>query len=302
MLWSQTKEVASRVISVLVLLAIVALAVFRSKTALQTRVAPHSEPAATPIGRPASCAVTLPPKTHFTPPPPYPREPGSNASFWFGTQNFWTMLPANGTWRWVPKQQELFLWEAQYDPTIEKTLPLRITGKRLDGLPSQLRSDGESDHGFRDDVKSFMVEGIDLPATGCWEITAHYKNQNLKFVVWVYGPAILKTVLPSPLLQTPRPPGTAVPRIHIDGSLAATALIGGPTPLPVTIANTHLPGTVVLHAVIAKTGRVEEFAPIDGPLSLWHTAMEAVRHWAYRPTIIDGQPVEVATTIDVVFP
>ena len=61
-------------------------------------------------------------------------------------------------------------------------------------------------------------------------------------------------------------------------------------------------GTVVLHAIIAKDGTVKEMQYVSGPPLLTKVAMDAVRQWTYKPTTIQGQPVEVDTTIDVAFP
>lgn len=60
-------------------------------------------------------------------------------------------------------------------------------------------------------------------------------------------------------------------------------------------------GTVVLHAIIAKDGSIQELQFVSGPPLLMQSAMTAVKGWRYRPTMLNGQPVEVDTTIDVVF-
>jgi hypothetical protein len=55
---------------------------------------------ATQDSRPANCRVTLPSDGRFTPPQPYPTEPDGKGvfSFWFGTENLWTVLPTDGKW------------------------------------------------------------------------------------------------------------------------------------------------------------------------------------------------------------
>jgi periplasmic protein TonB len=60
-------------------------------------------------------------------------------------------------------------------------------------------------------------------------------------------------------------------------------------------------GTVHLHAVIGKDGRVKDIRVIDGDFDLAQAAVRAVRQWRYAPTLLNGQPVEVDTTISVVF-
>jgi protein TonB len=60
-------------------------------------------------------------------------------------------------------------------------------------------------------------------------------------------------------------------------------------------------GTVILHAIIGKDGSIKELQYISGPPLLLKSAMDAVKEWRYKPTQLNGEPVEVDTTIDVVF-
>jgi protein TonB len=57
----------------------------------------------------------------------------------------------------------------------------------------------------------------------------------------------------------------------------------------------------MLHAIISKDGSVESLEYISGPQLLMKNAMDAVRQWRYKPTMLNGEPVEVDTTISVVF-
>lgn len=63
----------------------------------------------------------------------------------------------------------------------------------------------------------------------------------------------------------------------------------------------HIEGTVVLQAIISKTGTIENLRVVGGPAMLQQAAMDAVKQWRYQPYELDGQPVEVETTINVVF-
>jgi TonB family protein len=60
-------------------------------------------------------------------------------------------------------------------------------------------------------------------------------------------------------------------------------------------------GVVRLHAIIGKDGTVHELSVISGPALLTDAALQAVRQWRYEPTLLNGEPVEVDTTIDVIF-
>lgn len=60
-------------------------------------------------------------------------------------------------------------------------------------------------------------------------------------------------------------------------------------------------GTVVLAAMIGADGRIENLRVVSGPPMLMGAALDAVRQWRYRPTMLNGRPVEVETTISVRF-
>jgi len=60
-------------------------------------------------------------------------------------------------------------------------------------------------------------------------------------------------------------------------------------------------GVVVLQATISKTGTIENLKVISGPPMLQGAATDAVRSWRYRPYLLNGDPVEVETTVNVVF-
>ncbi len=60
-------------------------------------------------------------------------------------------------------------------------------------------------------------------------------------------------------------------------------------------------GTVVIGATITKTGTLQGLHVISGPPMLVRPALEAARTWRYRPYLLDNQPIEVETTISIVF-
>jgi len=98
------------------------------------------------------------------------------------------------------------------------------------------------------------------------------------------------------------PPPKPVERMRIGGNVMQANLIHQVLPVYPQIAKTaHISGTVVLHAIIAKDGTVQELQFISGPPLLKSAAMEAVKQWRYKPTLLNTQPVQVDTTISVVF-
>ena len=73
-----------------------------------------------------------------------------------------------------------------------------------------------------------------------------------------------------------------------------------PTYPPIARA-AHVSGTVVLHAIISKTGTIKNLQVISGPEMLRASAVDAVRTWRYKPYILNGEPTEVDTTVSVNF-
>ena len=63
----------------------------------------------------------------------------------------------------------------------------------------------------------------------------------------------------------------------------------------------HVQGTVVVEAVISKTGKIESAHAVSGPAMLQQAAVDAVAAARYRPYLLSGEPVEVQTTVTVVF-
>jgi len=56
-----------------------------------------------------------------------------------------------------------------------------------------------------------------------------------------------------------------------------------------------------LNAIIGKDGTVQNLTVVKGHPLLVQAALDAVKQWRYKPTLLNGEPVEVQTTIDVNF-
>jgi len=63
----------------------------------------------------------------------------------------------------------------------------------------------------------------------------------------------------------------------------------------------RIQGTVRLEAVISKDGTIQDLKVVSGHPLLVKAALEAVQRWRYQPTLLNGEPVEVITEIDVNF-
>jgi peptidyl-prolyl cis-trans isomerase A (cyclophilin A) len=110
-------------------------------------------------------------------------------------------------------------------------------------------------------------------------------------------------------LATPPPPppppaaATETPkRVSISAGVAAGMIVFKQTPIyPVDAKAAHVQGTVVLGAIIGTDGTVKDLHVVSGPDQLQQAALDAVRQWRYRPYLLNGDPVEVRTTINIIF-
>lgn len=99
----------------------------------------------------------------------------------------------------------------------------------------------------------------------------------------------------------PRPTVVAQPR-RVGGDVQAAMAISRPQPRYPPLAKVaRIQGLVRLEAFISKTGTIEQLKVVSGHHLLIQAAVDAVQQWRYRPTILNGEPVEVVTTIDVHF-
>jgi protein TonB len=91
-------------------------------------------------------------------------------------------------------------------------------------------------------------------------------------------------------------------KVSISGGVAAGNLLQQTRPVYPPIAKAaRVQGTVVLQATISKTGTITGLRVVSGPAMLQGSALDAVRTWRYRPYLLSGEPVEVETTVNVIF-
>jgi TonB family C-terminal domain len=107
---------------------------------------------------------------------------------------------------------------------------------------------------------------------------------------------------PMPEIPPVNVPLKTAQRIRVGGDVQQAQLIRPISPeYPPDARAKKLQGTVRLHALISTEGDMARLVVISGQCYLAEAALRAVRKWRYRPTLLNGQPVEVVTTIDVVF-
>lgn len=111
-------------------------------------------------------------------------------------------------------------------------------------------------------------------------------------------------------IVTPPPPKQEVPRatarpqapLQVSSGVQEAKLINKVIPVyPRLAIQTRQFGRVRLVATVGRDGRVKQIQVISGPAFLVPAAVEAVRQWLYKPTLLNGQPVGVIAPIDINF-
>lgn len=102
----------------------------------------------------------------------------------------------------------------------------------------------------------------------------------------------------TPAAETPKP----IVRI-VQGGVVQEALIINRVipPYPPLARAAGIQGRVSFSAIIGRDGAIMNLQVLSGHPLLRQAAFDAVRQWRYKPTMLNGEPVEVATTIDVNF-
>ena len=121
-------------------------------------------------------------------------------------------------------------------------------------------------------------------------------------------PVVLETVK---ILDQPPPPPPSPPQgvasssdapPEISPGVAVGLLDSRVMPVyPIDAKKAGVSGTVVLIALIGTDGLVKDLQIVSGPKQLQQAALDAVRAWHYHPYLLKGRPVEVRTTVNIIF-
>ncbi len=117
-------------------------------------------------------------------------------------------------------------------------------------------------------------------------------------------------VNPSSAMPSVKPPSALVPPVpapaaqflRVATNLQSAKLIRKVAPVyPPVAKSARIQGTVRFSATVGKDGNITNLQFVSGPSLLVPAAADAVKQWIYRPTLLNGQPVEVLTDIQIDF-
>jgi protein TonB len=102
----------------------------------------------------------------------------------------------------------------------------------------------------------------------------------------------------TPVVQQTKPPE----RIKVSSGVQEAMILSRKIPeYPRLALQTRQQGTVTFTAIIARDGTIQRLQLVSGHPMFIQAATEAVRQWRYRPTLLNGEPVEVVAPIEVKF-
>jgi protein TonB len=111
----------------------------------------------------------------------------------------------------------------------------------------------------------------------------------------VIGGIISSTPVAVPKVATPQ-------RVRVSAGVTSGLLVRKVNPVyPPLARQARISGTVVLRAVIGKDGAIQNLSLVSGHPMLAPAAIDAVKQWKYKPYLLNGEPVEVDTEIQVNF-
>ena len=136
-----------------------------------------------------TCSVTIP-SPPFVAPAPYPAFPPDEGRAWVGTPELWTMVDRNGEVEnegdvSFPIGLKTFWWSSNWGGMAAEPQPaLTVVATRLDAYGSVTTGDATNAASASLGGQAMLV-GIELPSSGCWQLTGKYRGAELSYVVLV---------------------------------------------------------------------------------------------------------------------
>jgi protein TonB len=116
------------------------------------------------------------------------------------------------------------------------------------------------------------------------------------------APALGQLFRDTVILPKPHVPELQAPPTVVGGKVQEANLLKKVIPIyPPLARQARVSGTVELIGIIARDGTIQQLQVVSGHPLLIKSALDAVRQWVYRPTLLNGQAVEVIAPISVIF-
>lgn len=145
-----------------------------------------------------------------------------------------------------------------------------------------------------------IMDGVDISAGKQQDLKVTLAVGKLQETLTVTGDRPAPTIKPAPIpINSPAPA-----RIKIGGNVQAAKMVKRVNPkYPVDAKAEGVEGTVLLRAIISKEGDPLSLEPINKLVDdrLVQAALEAVKQWKWETTLLNGQPVEIITEIQINF-
>jgi TonB family protein len=187
----------------------------------------------------------------------------------------------------------------------DKLICLKLTGVRVDpGISYCLAEDKPI---LR--MRSFTMKSTDVLHGSVIVFQNHFIAGDLQFMR-AGKPALtahlesIEAINPIRELDfAPSPDATQLHRrISLSSEVAARMIMDNRAPIyPIEAKESGISGTVTLQAVIDVDGLVVDAQAVSGPPELQQSAIDAVKAWKFKPFLLNGEPLEVMTIINVVF-
>jgi len=144
-----------------------------------------------------------------------------------------------------------------------------------------------------------MAQRATIPASGLTPEQQAADRAKLAAAAVQGGGPVFRVGTGASSVATPDGTSPATPLIRIGSNVATSNLVSQVAPVYPPLAKAaRVQGVVRFDATIGKDGHVENLTLVSGPPLLVQAAMEAARQSVYRPTLLNGQPVSVITTVD----
>ena len=171
-------------------------------------------------------------------------------------------------------------------PPLAAPAQARLSAARVETLAPQLMAPSR--------IPSHIVRVADAPPAPIIGIDVGQSAPGVGSAPWLAATA----PPPLPHVRLAKPAGP----LRVSEGVAQGQLLFPIRPVYPAIAEAaHVHGTVIVGATISTDGRIENLRVVSGPPLLVNAAVDAIRQARYRPFELNGQPVEVQTTISVEF-